>query len=401
MTARGTATTAREAGIYVHVPFCCSKCRYCAFYSVTAGEAAYDDYVAAVAAEWELVRAEEPDLAREDLRITSIYVGGGTPSILGGDRLARLLGSLRAGPAWADDVEISCEANPESTTPETAAGARAAGYNRISIGVQSFRDDELELLGRAGRTADTRRAIDAVRAAGFANLNLDLIYGLPEQSVERWLESVEAALECGSEHLSCYLLTPEENTILHRLLHGGDVTTPLEETLLQQYRATDSAAAAAGLEHYEISNFARRGFRCRHNEGTWLRRPYYGLGPAAHSFDGHARWQNVADVDAYLHALLREGHRPARERYRLSAEDQVKEMIILGLRLADGLRWADLDAAATPEQRARLRRRAQFLAGSGFTRVDEERLRLAPEACFVSNAVFVELLRALDEETDA
>ncbi len=391
-TARG-----REASLYVHVPFCCAKCRYCAFYSVIGSHTAYDDYLAALAVEWELLRAEETDLANGDLRITSIYVGGGTPSILGGDRLARLLDTLRAGPAWRDECEISLEVNPESTDRELAARARAGGFNRVSVGVQSFRDDELEVLGRVARAADARRAIADLREAGFANLNIDLIYGLPGQSTESWLESVDAALAIGSTHLSCYMLTPEEDTILHRLLRGGHMATPLEEVVLHQYRALLRAAHAAGLEHYEISNFARPGFRCRHNLGTWQRQPYYGLGPAAHSFDGQVRWQNGADLTTYQQQLLGEGRRPTRERYRLAASDAVKEMIILGLRLADGVAWVDLDAAATPEQRARLRQRAQFLAGTGFLLVDAERLRLSPEAYFVSNAVFVELVRALEE----
>ncbi len=387
-----------EIGLYVHVPFCCAKCKYCAFYSVVAGESAYDEYLAALAAEWELVRTEEAGLADPGARVTSIYVGGGTPSMLGGDRLARLLDTLRSGPPWAEDVEISVEVNPESTSPQMAAGARAAGYNRISIGVQSFRDDELALLGRASRVADAQRAIETVRTAGFANLNLDLIYGLPGQSVERWHESVAAALEYRSEHLSCYLLTPEENTILHRLLHGGDLTTPLEEIVLRQYRLLMEAAAGAGLEHYEISNFCQPGRRCRHNEGTWQRRPYYGLGPAAHSFDGTARWQNPADLAGYVRPLLGEGRRPTRERYRLAPGDVVKEKIILGLRLAEGVAWADLDAASSANQRLRLRHRAQFLASSGFLRVEAERLRLSPDAYFVSNAIFIELLRALEED---
>jgi oxygen-independent coproporphyrinogen-3 oxidase len=394
---QGHTAGGREVSLYVHVPFCCSKCKYCAFYSVTASGSAYDDYLAALAVEWELLRAEEPDLADPAVRIASIYVGGGTPSILGGDRLARLLDAFRAGPSWREDCEISLEVNPESADRPTAARALASGFNRVSVGVQSFRDEELEILGRASRVADARRAIEDLRAAGFGNLNIDLIYGLPGQSAESWLESVQEALTFRSEHLSCYMLTPEQDTVLHRLLRGGELETPLEEIVLQQYRAAVRAAAGAELEHYEISNFARSGFRCRHNLGTWRREPYYGLGPAAHSFDGQVRWQNVADLGTYQHRLLREGRRPARERYRLSESDAVKEMIILGLRLADGVAWTNLDAAATPEQRARLRRRAQFLAATGFVQVDDERLRLSPDAYFVSNAVFVELVRALDE----
>jgi len=386
-----------EASLYVHVPFCCAKCRYCAFYSVIAASPAYDDYLAALAVEWDLLCAEEADLARGDLSITSIYVGGGTPSILGGERLARLLATLRRGPAWRDDCEISLEVNPESTDRDLAARALAAGFNRVSVGVQSFRDEELEVLGRVAKAADARRAIEDLRASGFENLNIDLIYGLPGQTTESWLENVEEALAIRSPHLSCYMLTPEEDTILHRLLRGGQMATPLEEVVLHQYRALVRAVHSAGLEQYEISNFAQPGFRCRHNLGTWQRRPYYGLGPAAHSFDGQVRWQNVGDLKTYQRQLLGERRRPTRERYRLGPSDTLKEMIILGLRMAAGVAWEDLDAAATPEQRARLRQRAQFLAATGFVLTNDERLRLSPEAYFVSNAVFVELVRALEE----
>jgi oxygen-independent coproporphyrinogen III oxidase len=387
----------REASLYVHVPFCCAKCKYCAFYSVIASDGAYDDYLAALAIEWDLMRAEEADLADAGLSITSIYVGGGTPSILGGDRLARLLETLRKGPSWANDCEISLEVNPESTDRELATRTRSVGFNRVSVGVQSFRDEELEILGRVSRAADARRAIEELRGAGFENLNIDLIYGLPGQTTESWLASLHEALGLRSAHLSSYMLTPEEDTVMHRLLRGGMLATPLEETVLHHYRALVRTANDAGLEHYEISNFARPGFRCRHNLGTWRRRPYYGLGPAAHSFDGAVRWQNAAHLATYQRQLLGEGRRPTCERYRLGEADAVKEMIILGLRLAEGVVWAEIDAAATPEQSARLRHRAQFLAATGFVLTDDERLRLSPAAYFVSNAVFVELVRALEE----
>ncbi len=392
-----TPAPGERASLYVHVPFCCSKCRYCSFYSIPAAGGLMDAYLEALNVEWRLVRDEEPALGSGELRITSVYVGGGTPSILGAERLSRLLEVLRAGPAWAADCEVTVEVNPESTDESVLAAILAAGCNRISMGVQSFRDEELELLGRAGRAADARRALQLIRAAGCGNLNIDLIYGLPGQTVDAWLTSVEEAVAARTEHLSCYMLTPERDTMLHQLLHGGELTTPLDEVVLEQYQALRGVLVGVGMEHYEISNFARPGYRCRHNEGTWTRTPYYGLGPAAHSFDGEARWQNVSDVRAYTHQLRVEQRRPARERYRLGPADVAKELVILGLRRAEGIRWADLAPVTSPAERARLQRRAKFLAGTGFLQLDEERLRLTPQAYFVSNAVFVELVRALEE----
>jgi oxygen-independent coproporphyrinogen-3 oxidase len=387
----------RAISIYVHVPFCSRKCRYCNFFSVQGETHHFDPFLEALRTEWRLVREEE-NLSSPDLRIETVYVGGGTPSILGGARLKELLAVLRDGPQWTDDCEISVELNPEDTSEGLAAELLAAGYARLSVGVQSFDDAERAMLGRTGGGDRARRSVQQVRAAGCRNLSLDVIYGLPRQSVESWMRTLREALAFEPEHLSCYLLTLEEETVLHQLLHGGELETPLDEVLLQQYMATREAAVGAGYEHYEISNFARAGYRCRHNEGTWQRVPYFGLGPAAHSFDGRRRWGTAPDLEGYLKRLLQDLRRPAHEHYRLGPKDVAKEMILLGLRRATGLAWSALEDVTTPGAFNRLRRRARFLAGTGFLEVDSETLRLSPKAYFVSNSVFVELIQALEED---
>lgn len=390
----------RKLAIYIHVPYCAAKCAYCNFYS-QPGREDYDVYLDALAAEWRTVVLEENliDGADEPIEIGSIFLGGGTPSVLGGERLVRLLSNLREhGPTWHREIEISIEVNPESTDAALVEQILAGGINRISMGVQSFKDECLTRLGRRATRKQILAAYKAIRDAGCENLSIDLIYGLPEQSVEDWIEEMQEAIAIKIEHLSCYLLTLEEHTVLYRLLRGGEITTPLDEILLKQYQATREMALGAGFEHYEISNFARPGFRCSHNEGTWTRQPYLGLGPGAHSFNGEVRWRNAPDLDSYIEHLLHSGGRLDQERYRLDPLDVAKELIMVNMRRAEGVRWDQIEATVDTSTMQRVKQIARFLAGTSFLLLDKDGMRLNPEAYFVSNSVFVELMRALEEE---
>jgi putative oxygen-independent coproporphyrinogen III oxidase len=391
-----TQTTA----IYVHVPYCASKCAYCSFYSHPDRDD-YDKYLDALTAEWRAMIDEEglAESSTDAVEIGSIFIGGGTPSVLGGKRLVRLLAMLREyGPAWAADIEVSIEVNPESTDEAMVSDILAGGINRISMGVQSFKDECLARLGRRTTRKQILKAYKAIRAAGCKNLSLDLMYGLPEQSVEDWIEEMQEAMASKTDHLSCYLLTPEENTVLYRLLRGGEITTPLDETLLKQYQATREIAISNGFEHYEISNFAKPGFHCRHNEGTWSRRPYLGLGPGAHSFNGEVRWRNAPDLDRYLEQLLETGSRLEQERYRLDSLDVAKELIMVCMRRSCGVRWDQIETTVENSTMQRVKQRARFLSGTGFLQLNRDGMRLSPDAYFVSNSVFVELMRALEED---
>ncbi len=388
----------QEVSLYVHVPFCHSKCHYCGFYSLCASSESRERYLEALAVEARLVREELPSEAGE-FAAPTIYVGGGTPSLLGAKQIRRLLDIVTTQFPGASDCEVSVELNPEDVDRELLLALREAGVTRLSMGAQSFLDSELEFLGRRTDSLGVRRALGEIREVGWENLNLDLIYGLPDQSPDQWLFSVEEALRFRPAHLSCYLLTLEVNTVLEELLQGGFVEAALDETVLEEYQAAREVITGAGFEHYEISNFARDGLRCRHNEATWQRKPYLGLGPAAHSFDGETRWRNSANLDDYLGSLVKDGRRPVQERVRLADGDDAKEMIYLGLRLAEGLRWDDMAAVLSDELFARLRRRVRFLSGTGFLETSAERFRLSPEAYFVSNSVFVELIRCLEEDS--
>lgn len=392
------ALTPREVSLYVHVPFCQSKCHYCGFYSLCASSGSHERYLEALAVETRLVHEEILSKA-DDLAVPTIYIGGGTPSQLGAQQIRRLLDVVTGRFPPAPDCEVSVEVNPEDVDRDLLMALRSAGVTRLSMGAQSFLDSELEFLGRRTDSLGVRRALGEIREFGWENLNLDLIFGLPDQSPDQWLFSVEEALRFQPAHLSCYLLTLEVNTVLEELLHGGFVEAALEETVLAQYQAAREVITGAGFEHYEISNFARDGLRCRHNEATWQRKPYLGLGPAAHSFDGETRWRNSASLDDYSGTLLEDGRRPVQERVRLAEGDNAKEMIYLGLRLAEGLRWDAMAAVLDDKALDRLKRRVRFLSSTGFLETDAAYFRLAPEAYFVSNSVFVELIRSLEEDS--
>ena len=387
----------RKISVYIHVPFCFSKCSYCNFYSLSGREKDFDSYLDALEVEW-LSMHEDENLTGDDIVVSSIFVGGGTPSLLGGQRLDRLLSIVRTGPNWAEDIEVTIEVNPESIDDDCAKSIIDSGYNRISIGIQSFKDCDLVNLGRQASRKQVYAALKSVKRAGFTNISIDMIYGLSGQTLEAWIEVLDEALATDINHISCYLLTPEEDTVLYRLLRGGEITTPLEETLYNQYDATRKIIIEAGYEHYEISNFAKPGFRCRHNEGTWQRQPYYGLGPSAHSFNGEVRWYNSSDLDAYLAQLLGENKRPDRERYRLDSNDVAKELIMVCMRRAEGVLWTQIEQVVTNSVMQQVKQRARFLSGTGFLHLDKYGMRLNPNAYFVSNSVFVELMRALEED---
>jgi oxygen-independent coproporphyrinogen-3 oxidase len=388
-----------EISLYVHIPYCRSKCRYCSFYSVHGDEADYDVYMRALANEWRLLR-EEAKLDDPAIRIASIYVGGGTPSVLGAARLTAIYAILRDGPAWSETCEVTLEVGPESVTLDLVRTALETGYNRVSVGAQSFDDETLELLGRSYAGERVREALRDVRAAGCTNLSIDLSYGLPTTRLETWRAGFREALTFEPQHLSGYLLTPEEETLLHQLLRASTSESPLDEDAFRQYEALRTAMRDAGYDHYELSNFCKPGHRCRHHEDIWQRRPYYGLGPSAHSFDGEVRWCNAPDLADYVGRLIDSPHPPRREHYRLSPEDAARESILLGLRRAEGLTWQGIATLIDEAALQRLQRRAQFLVGTGFMEVDEQGFRLAPRAYFVASHVIMDLLEALTKRDD-
>lgn len=318
------------AGVYVHIPFCASRCSYCDFFSTLRLDEVGHDYVEALIAEARLRKAE-----LNGKPVKTLYMGGGTPSQLPLPLLARLIDGLKATLDLNAVEEFTLEANPDDVTPEWSAAVRALGVNRVSMGVQSFQDAVLRLVGRR-HTA--RQAIDAVaslRHAGIDIISIDLIYGLPGQTLETWAESVRQAVDLRPQHISAYGLTYEPGTRLWQQRECGEVVEASEDQYLDMYRILVGLLQVAGYEHYEISNFALPGYRSRHNSSYWNETPYLGLGAAAHSYDGTMRRSNPADLCGYIRRIT--SGQPACQVEDLAWWERYDERVMLGLRTADGV----------------------------------------------------------------
>ena len=318
------------AGVYVHIPFCASRCSYCDFFSTLRLDEVGHDYVEALIAEARLRKAE-----LNGKPVKTLYMGGGTPSQLPLPLLARLIDGLKATLDLNAVQEFTLEANPDDVTPEWCVAVRALGVNRVSMGVQSFQDAVLRLVGRR-HTA--RQAIDAVaslRHAGIDNISIDLIYGLPGQTLETWAESVRQAVDLRPQHISAYGLTYEPGTRLWQQRECGEVVEASEDQYLDMYRILVGMLQMAGYEHYEISNFALPGYRSRHNSSYWNETPYLGLGAAAHSYDGTMRRSNPADLCGYIRRIT--SGQPACQVEDLAWWERYDERVMLGLRTADGV----------------------------------------------------------------
>ncbi|HET9039333.1 MAG TPA: radical SAM family heme chaperone HemW [Gemmatimonadales bacterium] len=335
--------------LYLHVPFCARRCSYCDFAIAVRREVPTDRYVAAVLREWDgwqsdpawsggdleaPVGAEPGSAPRHDVQ--TVYFGGGTPSLIDPAGIARLLDGIARRRSIAPEAEITLEANPDDVTPVRAAAWRAAGVNRISLGVQSFDPAVLEWMHRTHAAGQVAPAVEALRHAGFDDLSLDLIFGLPAALGRDWHRDLAQAFALAPEHLSLYGLTVEPHTPLGRWTERGDVTPVDEERYASEFLAADLALAREGYEHYEVSNAARPGRRARHNGAYWRRAPFIGLGPSAHSGFGARRQWNLREWTAYERAIA-EGGSAVAGGEELSSEAVELEEIYLGLRTVDGL----------------------------------------------------------------
>ncbi|WP_046320427.1 radical SAM family heme chaperone HemW [Mycobacterium sp. UM_Kg1] len=368
-------------GVYVHVPFCFARCGYCDFNTYTPAElggANPDAWVAALDRELELA-AERAGGRPAD----TVFVGGGTPSLLGAERLGRVLDRVRAHFGLAADAEVTTEANPESTSPQFFESIRAAGYTRVSLGMQSVSPHVLATLDRIHSPGRPVAAAREARAAGFAHLNIDLIYGTPGETDDDLLRSVDAALEAGVDHVSAYGLIVEQGTALARRVRRGELPAPEDDVLAHRYELVDSRLRAAGMDWYEVSNWSRPGAACRHNLGYWGGGRWWGAGPGAHSYDGVLRWWNVKHPDAYAQ-LLADGVLPVAGFEELSDADRHTEDVMLRLRMRDGLALALLDADE--------RERAATAIGDGLVLSDGERLVLTDRGRLLADAVVRSLL---------
>ncbi len=334
-------TTRRDpAGLYVHVPFCLTRCGYCDFNAYAGLDHLAGRYLRALRAEadrW------APSWASD--RFVSVFVGGGTPTTLPAEELAGVLGHLRAGFAVAPDAEVTVEANPDTVDAASLAVLRAAGVSRLSLGAQSFDPAVLVALERAHGPEATRRAYRAAREAGFDRVNLDLIYGAHGETLASWRRTLEEAIGLGPEHISAYALTVEPATPLGRKVTAGLVPAPDPDLQADMYELACELLGAAGYRHYEVSNWARPGHECRHNLGYWECRPYLGLGAGAHSARGERRWWNLRSPLAYLEAV-EAGRLPVGGEERLSPDERRLEEVLLRLRTLRGLPASEVPAGA-------------------------------------------------------
>ena len=323
-------------GVYVHIPFCLAKCNYCAFVSQVCDEAVQHSYVAALCGE---ITAAGGDFS---VPVDTVFFGGGTPTVLAASKLELILQTLRTSFQLTADAEISLEANPGTVEPASLKRLRQAGFNRLSLGVQSFDDLVLAAIGRIHHAETASRAIVQARAAGFDNISLDLMYGLPMQSISSWRETLEQAVALAPEHISAYGLKLEEATPLMDAVNAGRVALPSEEDEETMYDWLNLSLPSRGYARYEISNYATKGNECRHNLKYWRYQPYRGLGVAAHSFDGVDRYANTGDISMYLERLAT-GDSPEDFRESLNLPTMMAEYVFLALRTTEGLSGAEFE----------------------------------------------------------
>lgn len=372
-------TAVRPLGLYIHIPFCKSKCAYCDFYSLAHSEEQMDAYCAALKSD--LIRWAD---AAKGYSVDTVYFGGGTPSYLGANRLKSLLETVLSHYHVAPDAEITFEANPDSARDVDALKTlHSAGFNRISLGAQSFNDGELQEIGRVHTADEIARAAGAARAAGFDNVSLDLIYGLPRQTMARWRENLSAAVALAPEHLSCYGLKVEEGTPLY--LRRESTQLPDDDAQADFYLKTVDLLARHGYAQYEISNFARPGFASRHNLKYWTLGEYLGFGPGAHSDFACRRFAIARDLSAYL-----AGKAVLSEDAAITHRERQREYFLLGLRTAQGICASETDADFAAAE-AVLRE----CAAHGLAEQDRGRWRLTPQGFLVSNAVISRVLDAI------
>ena len=387
-------------GLYVQIPFCASKCSYCNFSSQVARAEAFESYCRALELEIERL----PDLYDAqgigqrflDFPVGTVYVGGGTPTIVGAERLARILQAARERFQLEALPESTLEVTPASTDENFLEEARGWGMNRLSIGAQSFSDRELRAVGRLHSAADTHETVACARRAGFSNISLDLIAGLPGQTQSSWQESLRIAERLQPEHVSVYIFEVDEKSRLGKevLRHGERyhaTDVPDENFMADAYECARSFLRNAGYRQYEISNFALPGYESRHNQKYWKLEPYLGLGAGAHSFEGERRWANEAVPEAYAAKLLR-GDSPITEMRLLSPEEQLEEFFFVGLRQSQGV---DLALASRRWGASRVTRwepTIAALAQKGWLERQANQVRLDEQAYLISNEVFQEFV---------
>lgn len=374
--------------MYIHIPFCASRCAYCDFHSGTDLRL-MQRLVSAECREMEMRKDYLHTLGIPDRQsLPTLYLGGGTPSMLTPELLDQLL-------RQAETVfgrprgEVTIEANPDDVTPTFMSAIRSTYINRISMGVQSFFDDDLRMLNRRHTAEQARRAVGICKENGLTNISVDLIYALPFQTLERWEHNIDQALALQVPHLSAYCLSIEEGTPLSLKLEKGEIQSIEDEKCAEMYEMLCKKLTQAGYHHYELSNFALPGYEAQHNSSYWDGTPYIGIGPAAHSFDGESRQWNIANTKKYIEAI-EQGLIPS-EKEELSADDAYNELIMTRLRTSKGLNLNELREKFPNREKHCLANAQTALKAGNLEWMDENTLRLTQKGIFVSDAVMSEL----------
>lgn len=365
------------SSLYIHIPFCVRKCSYCDFYSVRYDESLACAYSKAVCKELRLKRELSGILK-------TIYFGGGTPSLLPDECFSRIFSCLRDSYSIADDAEITIEANPGTLNQAKTDHLLSLGVNRISLGVQSFDDNELSFLGRIHTADDALSSLEQIRKSGLSNYSIDLMYGIEGQSMDSWRNTIAVATACKPKHISTYELTPESGTPIFKR-----VSKPEEGIILDMYDYAIDGLAPHGYEHYEISNFAEAGYRCAHNLNYWNRGGYVGAGAGAHSFMNGMRSYTIPNIDRYLRRLDC-GLLPEAESTQISGEEGLKEFLLLGLRKTEGIKITDAHALGLDLLHA-----GRVMIEEGYLEIRNNFLRCTRKGIVISNALIVKLFQYL------
>lgn len=374
-----------ELGLYIHVPFCPQRCPYCAFATVVGQTDRHGLYAEAICREIE-------SWARLSGPVETVFLGGGTPSQVAPVLIGQMLEAAQRHLGLHSDAEISVEVNPGTVDRDKFAALKALGCNRISIGAQAFGDTDLRHLGRQHSAADVERAYAAARAVGFANVSLDLVANVPGVSEANWHFSVERAIALAPEHLSVYSLTIEEGTIFAQRQRQGLLKSVADDRQARTLEWTDAQLVAAGYEHYEVSNYARLGYRSRHNWSYWTGVPYLGVGLGAHSFVDGKRFWNTRDLNAYLDAMA-QGQSPCTGEETIAPDTAYRERLWMGLRTIEGIELTEEEVG-----RVQSSKRFDDLEKVGYVALEGQRLRLTRAGFLLADALSLELDRIVEEE---
>jgi oxygen-independent coproporphyrinogen-3 oxidase len=375
--------------LYIHIPFCIKKCLYCDFFSVPYNAQTAINYTDALCKELSLKK----DFARS---LKAIYIGGGTPSLFPDECFTKLFQCLRNNYHFSTDIEITIEANPGTLDKLKVNTLVSTGVNRLSVGIQSFHDNELLFLGRIHNAEEAFRSIDLIKTAGIKNFSIDLMYGIPGQTMDSWKASLRNTVELSPTHISTYELTLEENTPLYAIIKSDAIVATDEDLVLEMYPYTIDYLADHGYEHYEISNFALPGFKCIHNLNYWNRGEYIGAGAGAHSFVNRVRTKTIADINKYIDSL-NSGIIHETESLIITPGESLKEIIFLGLRKMEGINVKNIHSSLIAERKTleKLIYASRELIDEGYLELNEDYLRLTRKGIVISNTIIVKLFEKL------